>query len=128
MRGVARTGAARTVVAAVCLALLAGCGSADERRFQRVAFCQGPSSDNPNGDPVQIEFRQGDTVVARATGSVGTAFTAEVPLGPIQIYVNGVRKGSVNDGIAAEGPDHPPAPDEVTYVASEEGCPETASS
>ena len=31
----------------------------EEPRVQRVAFCQGPSSDSPNGYPYLVEFRQG---------------------------------------------------------------------
>ena len=115
-------------MAVLSLSAVAGCGSEDERRFQRVAFCQGPSGDNANGDPVGIEFRQGHKVVVRATGSVGVAFTVEVPLGAIQIYVDGVQRGSVDEGVASDGPYHSPGPDEVTYVASAEGCPPAASS
>jgi hypothetical protein len=107
------------------LPVLAGCGSSeDEPRMQRVAFCQGPSSDNPNGDPVTIEFRQGSEVVARAMGDVGTAFTVKVPWGPVQIYVDGVRKGSVDDDVSADAY-HSPGPKDVTYISSE-GCPEDA--
>jgi hypothetical protein len=112
----------------LCLPALAGCGSPEEPRVQRVAYCQAPSSDNPDGDPVNVEFRQGSTVVARGSVSVGVAFTAEVPLGAIQIYVDGVQMGAVNEGVATDGPYHSPAPDEVTYIASAEGgCPDSAS-
>ena len=94
--------------------------------MQRVASCQGSSSDNPQGDPVSVEFRQGSTVVARGIGSVGTAFTVEVPLGAIEIYVDGVRKGVVNEGVPTDGPYHSPAPDEFIYMASGDGCPDRA--
>jgi hypothetical protein len=93
---------------------------------QRVAYCQGPSSDDPNGDPVDVEFRQGAAVVARATVSVGVAVTVEVPVGAVQIYVDGVRRGAVDEGVATDGPYHSPAPDEITYLRSPEGCPESA--
>ena len=122
----AASGMALSVVL-LCLPALAGCGSDDEGpRVQRVAFCQGPSSDNPNGDPVEIEFRQGSTVVARAAGSVGTAFTVEVPVGAVQIFVNGVQKGSVNEGVPTDAPYHSPGPNDVTYIATAEGCPDSA--
>jgi hypothetical protein len=110
----------------LCPPALAGCGSPEEPRVQRVAFCQGPSSDNPNGNPVEIEFRQGSTVVARATGSVGIAFTVEVPVGATQIYVDGVKEGEVNEGVTTDGPYHSPAPDEITYLATSDDCPDTA--
>ena len=96
--------------------------------MQRVAYCQGPSSDHPNGDPVDVEFRQGSTVVARGSVSVGVALTAEVPVGAIQIYVDGVQMGAVDEGVATDGPYHSPAPDEVTYIASAAGCPDSATS
>src|SRR4051794_26281122 len=121
----AASGTALAVVL-LCLPVLAGCGSdEDEPHMQRVAFCQGPSSDNPNGDPVEIEFRQGSAVVARATGSVGTAFTVEVPMGAVQIYVDGVQKGSVDEGVPTDAPYHSPGPHDVTYISSA-GCPDSA--
>ena len=91
--------------------------------MQRVAFCQGPSSDNPQGDPVSIEFRQGSEVVARANGSIGTAFTVEVPWGATQIFVDGVQKGAVDEGVHRDTY-HSPEPDDVTYIATAEGCPD----
>ncbi len=110
----------------LCLPALTGCGSGENQpHLQRVAFCQGPSSDNADGDPVQIEFRQGSKVVARASGSVGTAFTVEVPQGAVQIYVNGVQKGSVDEGVRTGASYHSPGPDDVTYIA-DQGCPESA--
>ena len=124
----ARGAAAGTAlaVALLCLLGLAGCGSPEEPRIQRVAFCQGSSSDNPQGDPFSVELRQGSTVVARGIGSIGTAFTFEVPVGGVQIYVDGVKKGAVNEGVPTDGPYHSPAPDEITYVRSGEGCPDSA--
>jgi hypothetical protein len=94
---------------------------------QRVAYCQGSSSDNPEGDPVAVEFRQGSTVVARGSVSIGVAFTAEVPLGAVQIHVDGVERGAVNEGVPTDGPYRSPAPDDVTYVASGDGCPDVPS-
>ena len=109
----------------LCLAALAGCGSSDGPRVQLVAYCQGTSSEDPDGEPVRVEFRQGSTVVASGLVDRGVAFTAEVPLGGVQIYVDGVRRGAANEGVPTDGPYHPPAPDEYVYVASAEGCPAT---
>ena len=109
----------------LCLSALAGCGS-EEPRFQRVAYCLGPSSDHFEGQPILVEFRQGSTVVATGSVNVGTAFSAEVPIGGIQIYVDGVQVGAVNEGVDMEGHYDPPAPGEVTYMASPEGCPDQA--
>ena len=121
--GIGRTALA---VLLLCLPALVGCGSSDEPHVQRVAFCQGSSSDSPQGDPVSVEFRQGSAVVARANGSVGVAFTVEVPVGAVQIYVDGVRKGAVNEGVPTDGPYRSPAPDEFIYLASGDGCPDSA--
>ena len=93
--------------------------------MQLVAFCQGATSDNPNGDPLAVEFRQEDTVVAEQTMSVGEAFTAEVPVGQIDFYVGDVFRGTVNEGMATDGPYHSPEPGEVNYLRSPEGCPES---
>lgn len=95
--------------------------------MQRVACCQGPSSDHPDGDPVDVGFRQGSTVVARGTVPVGVALTVEVPVGGVQIHVDGVRVGAVDEGVATDGPHHSPAPDEVTYLHGPGGCPDSAS-
>ena len=121
--------ASGTVLAVLllCLPALAGCGSPEEPRVQRVAYCQGPSSDNSDSGYHDVEFRQGTTVVARGSGSAGAVLTAKVPEGAIQIYVDGVQMGAVNEGgVATDGPYHPPAPDEVTYIHSAEGCPDRA--
>jgi hypothetical protein len=121
-----RAASGAALVLLLCLSAPAGCGSPEEARVQRVAYCQGPSSDTPDGDSVNVEFRQGSTVVARATVSVGIVLTVEVPVGDIQIYVDDSQVGEVNEGTSADGPYSSPAPDEVTYIASAEGCPATA--
>ncbi len=121
--------AARGTVLAVlllCLPALAGCGSPEEPRVQRVAYCLGPSSDHFEGEPIIVEFRQESTVVATGSVNVGAAFSAEVPLGGIQIYVDGVRVGAVNEGVDMDEHYHSPAPGEVTYMRSPEGCPDSA--
>jgi hypothetical protein len=65
-------------------------------------------------------------VVAQGSVSAGTALTAEVPVGAIQIYVDGVQVGAVDEGVDTDGPYHSPAPDEVTYISGA-GCPDQAS-
>ncbi|GAA3183517.1 hypothetical protein GCM10010531_42170 [Blastococcus jejuensis] len=107
----------------LCLAALAGCGSPEEPRVQNVAYCQGSPGDNDTGF-LHVEFRQGSTVVATGSVSAGFALTAEVPVGDIQIYVDGVQVGAVEG--PTDGPYHPPARDEVTYLHSGEGCPDSA--
>ncbi len=92
--------------------------------MQRVAFCQGEPVENSEDGMLVIEFRQGDTVVATVLGGVGTVFSAEVPIGGIQIYVVGVEVGAVHEGGATDVPWASPAPGEATYLAVGDGCPE----
>ncbi len=92
--------------------------------MQRVAYCH--STDDPGDGFLDVEFRQGSTVVAQGSVSAGTALTAEVPVGAIQIYVDGVQVGAVDEGVDTDGPYHSPAPDEVTYISGA-GCPDQAS-
>jgi hypothetical protein len=112
-------------VLVACSPALAGCGAPEEPRVQRVAYCQGPT-DAPDDGFIDVEFRQGTTVVARGSVSAGTALTVEVPLGGIQIYADGIYQGAVNEGVDTDGPYHSPAPGEVTYLRSPEGCPDDA--
>jgi len=120
-----RLGHRRAVTGAALLLCLAGCGTSEEDRVQNVAFCQGSTSENPAGDPVQVEFRQGSTVLARASVSSGVAVTVQVPVGGVGIYVDGVLTGSANEGVDTDGPYSSPAPDEFVYLAGGEGCPDT---
>ena len=101
---------------------LSACGSDEEPLFQRVAFCQGQPGDNSADGRLVVEWRQGSEVVATASGPVGTVFTAEVPIGGIQVYVDGVQVGAVNEGVDTSV-FASPGPDDVTYVSSE-GCPD----
>jgi hypothetical protein len=101
---------------------LAACGGADQPRVQHVAFCPGTST---TGDPVQVEFRQGDEVVGAATLSTGTAVTVEVPVGVVDIYADGAQAGSVGLPDDADAPYASPGPADVTYL-SRPGCPEAA--
>jgi hypothetical protein len=108
----------------LCLPALAGCESEEGSDFQRVAFCQGQASDIHDDGFLDVEFRQGDTVVAANSVSVGTVISAEVPIGGIQIYVDGVKVGSVNEGVSTDVPWAKPGPHDATYLASGEGCPD----
>jgi hypothetical protein len=94
---------------------------------QRVAYCQGHSSDRTDSGFVVVEFRQGSAVVGTGSVATGGVVAAEVLLGDIQIYAGGELVGEVNEGVATDGPYRSPAPDEVTYLHSGEGCPDTAS-
>lgn len=109
----------------LCLPALAGCGADEEPRVQFVAYCQGILSGDPGGDVVDVEFRQGTTVVARGSMPAGMAITVEVPAGGVQIWVDDVQVGSVAEGVSTDGPYRRPAPDEVSYLRGAEGCPAT---
>jgi hypothetical protein len=56
----------------------------------------------------------------------GTALSVEVPVGAIQVYVDGVQVGAVDEGVSTDGPYHSPPPGEVTYISGA-GCPVRAS-
>jgi hypothetical protein len=107
----------------LCLPALVACGSEEGSNFQRVAFCQGASSAIHDDGFLDVEFRQGTKVVAANSASVGTVISAEVPIGGIQIYVDGVKVGSVNEGVSTEDPWVEPGPNDATYMAAGEGCP-----
>ena len=114
-------------VVLLCLPALTGCGSQEEPGLQWVAFCQGHSDDVHDDGFLDVEFRQGTTVVATGSVSVGVVFRAEVPVGGVEIYVDGVPAGAVNEGVATDVPWRSPSPDAATYLASGEGCPDNAS-
>jgi hypothetical protein len=111
-------------VALLGLPVMAGCGAEDEPRVQWVAFCQGHSSTIQDDGFLDVEFRRGATVVATGSVSVGVVLTVEVPVGGIQIFVDGAYVGAVNEGVATDVPWRSPAPGEATYLASGEGCPD----
>mgnify|MGYP000014575837 FL=1 len=118
----AANGAVLTLL--LCLSALAGCGS-EEEPLQRVAYCQGVPSEASEDGQLVVEFRQGETVVATGSVNVGMVFAAEVPLGGIQVYVDDVQVGAVNEGVDMAENDDPSAPLPSTYMASPEGCPDS---
>jgi hypothetical protein len=67
-----------------------------------------------------VEFRQGSTVVASGSVSAGTALTAEVPVGAVEIYADGVWAGSANEGV------DPDVTDSGLVYVSSPGCPDAA--
>ena len=109
---------------AVLVLALAGCGSDDGPRVQRVAYCQPPSAEHPQGADVEVEFRQGSTVVARESVPVGGVFGADAPPGPVGIYADGVRVGEAESTVPPEGPYRSPEPGEAVYLSGD-GCPAT---
>ena len=116
---------AALAVLPLCLVALAGCGSPEEPRVQNVAYCQGVPSEASEDGHLIVEFRQGATVVATGSVNVGMVFAAEVPLGGIQVYVDGVQVGAVNEGVDMAENDDPSAPLPTTYLASPQGCPDS---
>ena len=114
---------ASALVTLACLPALAACGSDEGATFQRIAFCQGEPTAGDEDGMLVVEWRQGARVVATASGAAGTVFSAEVPIGAIQIYVDGTEVGAVNEGVSTDVPWVEPAPGEATYLAGE-GCPD----
>ena len=110
---------------AVLLLALAGCGSDDGPRVQRVAYCQPPSPEHTPGAQVQVEFRQGATVVAQGSVPVGGVFDAAAPPGPVEIYADGARMGEAEASVPPDGPYRSPEPGEAGVYLGGEGCPAT---
>jgi hypothetical protein len=54
------------------------------------------------------------------------AIIVEVSVGGGRIYADGVGMGAEDEGVPTVGPHHSPAPGEVTYLCSTEGCPDDA--
>jgi hypothetical protein len=116
--------AASLALPALAVLALTGCGSDDGPRVQLASYCQPPSTEHPVGSPVQVEFRQGPTVVARGTVPVGGVLSAEAPPGPVQVWADGVQVGEVESAVATDGPYRSPGPGEGVYLNGE-GCPAT---
>ena len=111
--------------ALVVLALaLAGCGSDDGPRLQRVSYCPSPAAGQVPGTTVQVEFRQGATVVAQGSVPVGEVFGADTPPGFVEIYADGVQVGGAESTVPTDGPHRSPGPGEGVYLNGE-GCPAT---
>ena len=119
-----RPHALRGTALTVLVLVLAGCGSDDAPRVQRVAYCPPPSPEHTAGAGVQVEFRQGETVVAQGSVPVGGVFGAEAPPGLVEVYADGVRVGAAESTVPPEGPYRSPEPGEAVYLSGE-GCPAT---
>jgi len=102
----------------------AGCSSQPEAYTVGVIYCTSPQDERAE-DVQEVEYRQGDEVVASSSLPVGTLFRAEVPAdGYTEIYADGRLVGSSGD------PDPDP---EVTTTGGYtsllgEGCPEVTES
>ena len=110
----------------LCATSLAACGSEEGPQVQTVAFCQGDPVANYDDGMLVVEWRQGSEVVATASGAARTVFSAEVPIGGIQIYVDDEYAGSVNEGVPTDGPGGSPTRGSTSYLAAGEGCPATS--
>jgi len=108
------------VVVLVVATTTAGCSSQHEAYTVGVTYCTSPQDDTAE-DVQEVEYRQGDEVVASTSLPVGTLFRAEVPAdGYTEIYADGRLMGSSGD------PDPDPGvttTDGYTALLGE-GCPE----
>lgn len=124
-----RAGAILGALLLVATALV-GCAGEPEPRVQHVAFCPAPDPDDPGRTRVDVEFRQGEVVVAEASVAVGMAVTVEVPVGAISIWAGGVEQGGAVGGAESGSVDDesytPPAPTDMIYLSGGEGCPDVA--
>lgn len=100
---------------------LAGCS--DGASYYRVAYCPGDLVDVPDGGTVDVEFRQGATVVASGALAQDEVLLARVPVGDTatdtDIYVDGDEVGSAGSGDPEGQVDDPEG---YVYLSSP-GCP-----
>ena len=103
----------------VYVVVLAGCSDQSAENTVGVVYCTSPLLGE--GRVEQVEYRQGDEVVASTELEVGETYRAEVPArGLTDIYADGRLAGSAGD----ESPD-PEAKVTGGYTALlGEGCPE----
>ena len=115
-----RLSRALAVLAVAGVGVLVGCSHASEAATtQQLAVCVSPTATSPAGTQVELEMRQGDSVVATGSVSVGGVFQAEVPIGTdIDVYADGelvgTGGGTHGNGAAGGGP---------TVYLSGPGCP-----
>ena len=85
-------------------AVLAGCGQPSEpATSQQLAVCVSPTDTLPTGKQVDLEMRQGATVVAAGSVPVGAVYLAEVPIGTdIDVYADGELVGTGGSSIGNE--------------------------
>ena len=86
----------RSIAVLPVLAALLVAGCSDKPRTvdeQNVTVCVAPSDRLPATGCVDVEFHQGGKVVATGSTNVGGATGARVPIGEIDVYVNGELYG-----------------------------------
>ena len=112
------------VLPALAVLLVAGCSdepaTVDE---QNVAVCLSPEGEVPPTGRMDVEFRQDGVVVATASTNVGSAVSARVPSGEIDVHVDGELHGTAV-GTGPSAVDEDGAPVGGTYLSGP-GCPET---
>ncbi len=101
----------------LCATVLTGCSNQPAENTVGVVYCTSPMLDE--GRVEQVEYRQGDEVIASTELEAGATHRAEVPAdGLTEIYVDGRLAGSSGD-------DDPEATVTGGYTALlGEGCPE----
>ncbi len=96
---------------------LGGCTAQPGSVTTGLIYCTSPDGDNSK-DTEEVEYRQGDEVVASTPLQVGDIYRAEVPADRrTDIYVDGRLVGSAGDDDT-----HPAAPGGYTALLGE-GCP-----
>ena len=82
------------VLPVLAVLLVAGCSDEPETvDEQNVAVCVAPSDELPATGRLDVEFRQDGKVVATGSTDVGGTIGAQVPIGEIDVYVDGELYG-----------------------------------
>jgi hypothetical protein len=102
--------------------VLAACGQEPEAPSQAVGYCPGTDPEHPDRTRVEIELRQHGEVVGTASVGVGAGAALRVPLGVVEVYADGEHVGTAGSD---DEPLETPAPTDITYLTSGEGCADT---